>query len=55
MRPLREEPDQRLRRARLLAARSCPVRGITRIGILTGQWDGGSVLRAFLGENNEGA
>lgn len=54
MRSLRALSDQALRRARLLAARTYPVRSITRSGILTGRWDGGSVVRAFLGENKEG-
>jgi hypothetical protein len=37
-----------LRRARLLAARTYPRGGIVRRGILSGQWDGGSVVCAFL-------
>jgi len=40
------EPE--LRRARLLAARTYPAGGIARRGILSGQWDGGEVVRAFL-------
>jgi hypothetical protein len=40
------EPE--LRRARLLAARTYPAGGIARRGILSGQWDGGEVVRGFL-------
>lgn len=37
-----------LRRARLLAARRYPIRGIVRRAIIGGQWDGGEVVRQFL-------
>lgn len=46
MQPMRHL-DRDTRRARLLAARTRPVGGINRRGILTGHWDGGSVVRAF--------
>ena len=46
--------SRQMRRARLLAARSRPVRGINRKAILGGQWDSGSVVRAFLGEEARG-
>ena len=36
-----------IRRARLLAARTRPVRGINRIGIFGGDWDRGNVVRQF--------
>jgi hypothetical protein len=36
-----------LRRPRLLAARSYPLRSVSRTAILLGQWDGGSVLHKF--------
>ena len=39
--------DRDLRRARLLAARTRPVGGINRKGILCGDWDGGDVVRQF--------
>jgi hypothetical protein len=54
MKPMRGLVDRKLRRARLLAARARAVRSIARIGILTGQWDGGSVVRQFLGETTRG-
>lgn len=41
--------DRDLRRARLLAARTYPVGGIVRRGILSGQWDGGEVVRGWMG------
>ena len=41
-----------LRRARLLAARSRDFRSVTRRGVLSGQWDGGNVVRGFLSEFN---
>lgn len=53
MKSLRSLDDRALRRARLLAARSRAIGSIPRIGILTGQWDGGSVVRAFLGETSK--
>lgn len=39
--------DRDTRRARLLAARRKAVGSIPRRGILTGYWDGGSVVGAF--------
>ena len=39
--------DRDTRRARLLAARTRPVGGINRKGILRGDWDGGNVVRQF--------
>jgi len=39
--------DRDTRRARLLAARRKPIGSIPRSGILTGYWDGGSVVGAF--------
>ena len=42
-----------LRRARLLAARTRPVWSCNRRAILTGQWDGGDVVRAFLSDSRE--
>ncbi|MGE6695005.1 hypothetical protein AX777_22175 [Sphingobium yanoikuyae] len=41
--------DRDTRRARLLAARRKPIGSIPRRGILTGHWDGGSVVGAFRG------
>lgn len=41
--------DRDTRRARLLAARRKPIGSIPRRGILTGYWDGGSVVGAFRG------
>lgn len=56
MKPLRDAIDIRgnridrdTRRARLLAARRKPVGGINRKAILSGHWDGGSVVGAFRG------
>lgn len=40
--------DPELRRARLLAARTYPPGGVVRRGIISGQWDGGQVVRGFL-------
>lgn len=54
MNSLRTLDNPRLRRARLLAARAFPVRSVPRTGILTGQWDGGTVVRQFLGETTKG-
>lgn len=42
-----------LRRARLLAARGYPPSGIARRGILSGQWDGGEVVRRHLVEGED--
>lgn len=39
--------DRDTRRARLLAARTRPVGGINRKGILRGDWDSGNVVRQF--------
>ena len=44
----RDVSDRALRRGRLLAARSRPVRSINRRGILGGSWDMGSVVRGFM-------
>jgi len=41
--------DRDTRRARLLAARRKPIGSIPRRGILSGHWDGGSVVGAFRG------
>ncbi len=46
MTPLRSL-DRDTRRARLLAARTRPVAGINRKGILSGAWDGGNVVGQF--------
>jgi hypothetical protein len=46
MTPLRHL-DSDTRRARLLAARTRPMGGINRKGILRGDWDGGTVVRQF--------
>jgi hypothetical protein len=46
-RPLRGI-DPALRRARLIAARRYQAGFSARRGILTGHWDGGEVVRAFL-------
>ena len=48
MRTTRDVFDRALRRGRLLAARSRPVRSINRRGILGGSWDLGSVVRGFM-------
>lgn len=53
MRSLRDLDDRALRRARLLAARTRAIGSVSRVGILTGQWDGGSVVRTFLGETHK--
>lgn len=44
-----EPIDRDTRRARLLAARRKPIGSIPRRGILSGHWDGGSVVGAFRG------
>lgn len=41
--------DADTRRARLLAARTRPIGSINRRAILSGSWDGGSVVGAFRG------
>jgi hypothetical protein len=41
--------DRDTRRARLLAARRKSIGSIARRGILTGYWDGGSVVGAYRG------
>lgn len=46
MTPLRHL-DRDTRRARLLAARTRPMGGINRKGILCGDWDRGNVVRQF--------
>ena len=52
MEPMRHI-DRDIRRSRLLAARTRPVGGINRRGILSGHWDGGNVVRQFRG--NQGS
>jgi hypothetical protein len=47
---LRSLEDRDLRRARLLAARTRTIGSITRRGILSGQWDGGSIVRNIMSE-----
>ena len=44
---MRNVTDRNLRRARLLAARSRPIGGINRRGILCGDGDLGSVVQAW--------
>lgn len=39
--------ERTLRRARLLAARTRPVKSINRTAILGGQWDSGDIVRQF--------
>jgi hypothetical protein len=41
--------ERDLRRARLIAARTRPVAGINRKGILRGDWDNGSIVRQYRG------
>jgi hypothetical protein len=52
VRTLRGLEDRGLRRARLLAARTRKAGTVTWRGIFSGQWDTGSVVRAFLNEGN---
>jgi hypothetical protein len=49
---LRSLEDRDLRRGRLLAARSRAIGSVTRRGILSGQWDGGQIVRDFMSECN---
>lgn len=49
MRPMRHL-DRDTRRARLLAARRRPVRGINRVGIFAGDWDRGNIVGQYRGE-----
>lgn len=53
MRTTRNVTDRKLRRARLLAARSRPVGGINRRGILCGDWDLGAVVRAWMDDAHD--
>lgn len=46
--------ERRLRRARLLAARTYARGSIPRRAILGGYWDGGSVVRQFMTEQTDG-
>jgi hypothetical protein len=46
--------DPAIRRARLLAARDYPAGSICRRAIISGQWDGGEVVRRHLGEAQDG-
>lgn len=39
--------DRDTRRARLLAARRYPIGSVPRRGILSGHWDGGTIVGAF--------
>jgi hypothetical protein len=45
--PLKGNVSDELRRARLLAARTYPIGSLPRRGILSGQWDGGDIVRSY--------
>jgi hypothetical protein len=55
MKSLRHLDDRPLRRARLLAARKRAIGSVPRTGILSGQWDGGSIVQNFMAKDGPNA